>query len=520
MGESVAALVIQFATEQQVAEIEATAEPLADTQAAAPTQPMPAATPRTEETEAGGARLTERVNLAGAGERLRGLGDAVEGVDVRKQLRAAGAGVARGVAAVTGGLNRFLDVFFPEPAADGTGPRISTPLAAGATVLIAVVVTVVVVGLMLRNYGRDSCEDFVLMAEEEAAVAKTLTGHPAEAREAWEAVALHLSQAAEVCPPTDRRPAAALDEARGFIDEYDQVVRPRPAVTQLRTFPAGAALIAPVLHAPDVYTLDVANVALYRDQLMDNGYQLLEENSKPVLSRGDTVEGYAIERLVDIEWLEEGSVRTRNVLVALEPTSGIIVAYSPTLPPQAIALSGWEQWANPIAIAAWGGNIYILDPDADQVWRYRVAQDTGDYTAPPERYFEDINTNPDLAGAIDMAIDDQGNVYILFADGKVSKFWGGEAQEFNLIGLPLALEDARSMYLDSGPFAQALYLVDAGNESIFETTLRGNFAYHYRPANPETFVDMHGIHVRAGTGDVYLTAQNALYHFNKGTTGR
>ncbi len=520
-GDSASALVVQFVAPGQAPVIEAPAP----TEAEAAKEPVPKAPPKKEpvaaRTPTTGPKLPERITLSRAGGRLRDLGaaagDAARNLEVGRWLRTAGAALATGVARLAANLNRLLDVFFPEPTEEDAGPRIPTPLAAGATVLIAVVVTVVVVGLMLRNYGRDSCEDFVLMAEEEAALAKTLTGHPQEAREAWEAVMLHLSQAGEVCPPTDRRPAEAMDEARGFIDEYDQVVRPRPAVTRLRTFPAGAEIVAPVLHAPDIYTLDVQNAALYRDQLMESGYQLLEENSKPVLKQGDTVEGYAIRRLVDIEWLEEGSVRTRNVLVTLEPTSGLIVAYSPTLPTQAIPLAGWEQWQEPVAISTWGGNIYILDASADQIWRYRVAQDTGDYTAPPERYFENLNTNPDLAGAIDMAIDDQGNIYVLFGDGKVSKLWGGEAQEFNLIGLPIPLKQARSMYLDSGPFAQALYLVDAGNESIFETTLRGNFNYHYRPANPETFKDLRGIYVKAGAGDVYMTANNALYYFNKGT---
>jgi hypothetical protein len=500
-GASASVLVVKFALPEQV------------TEAAPPKEPPPV-----ERAAAAYQKLAVRIRETGLGQRLRDVG---READVGQALGSLGRALALGLARFTEVANWLLDLFLPEPDEEEGGPRIPTTLAAGVTVLIAVGVTVVVVGLMLRNSGRDRCEDFVRLSAEEAAQAKLLTGHPDEAREAWVAVRLHLEQALEICPPSDERPARALDEARGFIDEYDQVVRPRPAVTELRHFPAGTVPTGPVLHAPDIYTLDVVNVALYRDQLMENGYQLVEENTQPVLRKGDTVDGYVIEHLVDIEWMAEGTVRNRNVLVALEPTSGVLIAYSPTLPPAATPLVGWEEWMEPVAISSWGGNFYILDPGADQIWRYRVSPSSGDYSDSPERYFDNLATNPDLEGAIDFSIDDQGNVYILFEGARVMKFWGGESQPFSLDSMPMPLLEVRSIFLDSGPFAQALYLVDAGNESIFETTLRGNFAYHFKAANEEAFRDLRGVFVKSGTDNVdnvYVVANSGLYHFSKSTT--
>ncbi len=441
-------------------------------------------------------------------------GRGVPGVDVEGGLYWIGRTLALGVAGLTAAAGRLLDVFFPEPdEEDSAGVRIPTSLAAGLTVLIAFAVTVVVVGVMLRNYGRDRCEDYVRVAEEEAARAKNLVGHP-EAREAWEAVKLRLEQAMDVCPPTNPQPLQALEEARGFIDEYDQVVRPRPSVTQLRTYPAGAVLHGPVLHFPDVYVLDVENAAIYRDQLADSGYEIENAATSPVLSAGDGVDGYTIQQLVDIEWMDEGTARTRSMLVSLEPTAGVMIAYSPTLPPAAAPLQGWEEWGAPAAIATWGGNFYILDPGADQIWRYRLSASTGEYTDPPERYFENLATNPDLEGAIDLAIDEQGNVYVLFEDERVAKYFGSELIDFSLESLPVPLRDVRALHLDSSAFAQSLYLVDAGNESIFETTLRGNFAYHYRAANEEAFDDLRGVYVKPGTENIYVIANDSLYYFN------
>lgn len=444
-------------------------------------------------------------------------------LDLGAGLRRTGKTLALGVASLATAFNRLLDVFFPEPTDfdKDAGRRIPTSLAAGLTVLIASAVTVIVVGLMLRNYGRDRCDDFVQLYENEAAQARELVGHERdEAREAWIAVKARAEQALEVCPPDDERPLQALNEARGFIDEYNQVVRPRPSVTLLRRYPAigdeAPILEGPLLHSPDIYVLDVANNALYRDQLTENGYQVVKANSKPVLQKGDTVDGYVIERLIDMAWMTEGPVS--NMLVSLEPTRGVLIAYSPALPPQALSLVGWESWETPVAIATWGGNFYILDPDADQIWRYRITT-TGEYTDPPERYFSSLATNPDLADAIDLVIDDQGYVYVLFSSGSVVKYYGGDpVPEFSLDTLPLPLADVSAIHIDSSPFAQSLYLVDAGNESIFETTLRGNFTYHFKAANEETFEDLHGLAIKPSTDDIYITANNGLYHFKKAGT--
>ncbi|MBN1287393.1 MAG: hypothetical protein JXB47_18475 [Anaerolineae bacterium] len=498
-GSAAAALVVQLVTPEAHAAVAAHA-----TEAAAP-----ARTPR-----------AARARVDAAGEKLSAR---VARVDLGAGLRRVGSVLALAVARLAALFNRLFDVFFPEPTEfdEDAGARIPTSLAAGLTVLIASIVTVGVVGLMLRNYGRDRCDDFVRLYENEAVQARELVGHDREeAREAWVAVKARAAQAIEVCPPTDPRPLQALNEARGFIDEYDQVVRPRPSVTLLRRYPAIddnlPVLYGPLLHAPDIYVLDTANVALYRDQLNENGFQLVKTDSKPVLKKGDTVSGFVIERLVDMTWMSEGPVS--NMLVSLEPTRGVLIAYSPALPPQALSLVGWEAWETPVAIATWGGNFYILDSGADQVWRYRITAG-GEYSDPPERYFTTLATTPDLASAIDFDIDDQGYVYVLFAGGEVVKYYGGEpVEDFGLATLPVPLHDVRAMHIDSSPFAQSLYLVDTGGESIFETTLRGNFTYHFKAANEEAFQDLHGLAIKPSTDDLYVAANDGLYHFKKAGT--
>jgi hypothetical protein len=441
-------------------------------------------------------------------------------VDVGAAARKVGRGVALGVARTAEVGNRLLDMFFPEPKDDEEpGIRIPIGIAAGLTVIIAFVVAVAGVGLLLRNYGRDRCQDFIDILENDAAQARNLIGYPEQARITWDGVERRAEQAVEVCPPSDERPLDMLKEARDYIDQYDRVVRPRPAVTRLRSFPEGAVLHGPVLHDPDIYVLDEANMAIYRDQLVeqeDGSFKLADTDSKPVLVVGNTVDTYTIERLVDIEWMDEGTDRIRNMLVTLEPTQGVLIAYSPSVPPFATALPGPENWVDPIAIYPWGGRLYILDPAADQIWRYVVSSQTGSYTDAPEPYFDEVVTRPDLEGAIDFVIDEPGNVYILFSDGRVEKYRGGQRQDdFSLETLPVELREVRSLHIDSSRFAQDLYLVDAGNESIFQTTLAGNFAEHYKASNESAFEDLRGVCVKPSTNLTYALANDGLFFFNK-----
>ena len=85
----------------------------------------------------------------------------------------------------------------------------------------------------------------------------------------------------------------------------------------------------------------------------------------------------------------------------------------------------------PQLIKSFGGNLYVVDTKNGQIWRYRPG-DKG-FEGPPEPYFA-ANTKVDLTGV--QSIDIDGNVWLLFADGRLLKFYGGEQKPFELKGLP------------------------------------------------------------------------------------
>ncbi len=78
-------------------------------------------------------------------------------------------------------------------------------------------------------------------------------------------------------------------------------------------------------------------------------------------------------------------------------------------------------WANGTDIEGYLRFLYVLAPDAKQIYKYE-RQNTH-YSAPVG-----YNVNGDLTGALDMAID--GNVYVLKDDGTLLKLFRGEVQPF------------------------------------------------------------------------------------------
>jgi hypothetical protein len=206
-------------------------------------------------------------------------------------------------------------------------------------------------------------------------------------------------------------------DARNYLDCIDKVQR-RDLV--LYEFERGAQLVGPVVNGGiDLFTLDRTNGASITI-FSTSADGLTARGDDPIIWRGQTISSastlYTVGDLLDIEWLRSGGTAHDNVLIGVD-RSGLLVAYSPTFfeSAQQLVTGGWQ---NPIAMAVFRSNVYILDVGANQVWRY--VQPAGErlYSSAPEEYFN-VAELPDLTGAVDFGIDYDGAIYILFTDGTV-----------------------------------------------------------------------------------------------------
>ena len=191
-----------------------------------------------------------------------------------------------------------------------------------------------------------------------------------------------------------------------------------------------------------------------------------------LLKKGELYDGVRVGDVVDMAWMRAGGQRTLDTFVMLDRT-GTMFAYDAHTGIDALPVADADTWLKPEAIGGYFGNLYVLDPLLNTILKY-VPTDNA-YTTPPAPYL-----NPalgiDLTGAVDMAVD--GNMYVLFANGEVKKFWDGERVEFTMNGLPSPMRSPSAIFVSGEQEPDApgyVYVADTGNQRIVQFDKAGNY---------------------------------------------
>jgi hypothetical protein len=427
--------------------------------------------------------------------------------------------------AVVGLLANALNRLVPEPD-EGRRSAIPTNVAIGLAVMIPVVIVVAAVGMALLGAEKSAFQTYQERAQAAHADALRLSGGSCEnqaLRPLWVEV-LGLAQQAEALRPNDTDVLIIRADAENYLDCFDDVVR--RDLTLLRLYPRDAEMVSLIVHGGvDLYALDGKNGAVYHNTLNERGDGLTDSDDKRVIWSGQTISGatgnFTVGRLIDIEWLADGGTRPKNVLVALD-ADGLLIAYSPTYFSSAQRLVTEGRWQEPLALSVYRSNLYVLDRAANQIWRYVPPAGAESYPNAPEEYFNGDQL-PDLAGAVDFGISDDGAVYVLFADGTVRRYRRNvqgivEEQPFEFRQAPPgAMASGMALFVDNDPASRNLYVLDGINETVYETSWAGTFNQGYRPrGDPDAFQDARGFYADSVVrNNMYLLAGNRLYHFQR-----
>ena len=384
----------------------------------------------------------------------------------------------------------------------------------GSVLLIPVAL---VMGVWLLWLGGTGASEFELCADEvnrAAAVARNIASSDVNGTlSAWNATLLAIEDC-EVLRPGEEEMAAVRREGQSIIDRLYDIERRQ--MTPIEAFP-NASLTRVVLRGEDLYVLDDNNDQVYRVTLNQPGTGILPNSRQPItrMRRNASVGQFTVGDLIDITWAESGAGLTQgNVLIALD-RSGLVIEYSPTFLTQGVQrLLGVENWVNPIRFQAWEGRLYILDPGANQIWRYDPSG--GSYPGAPLEYFTGT-ARPNLANAVDFAIDNNGRVYILFREGVITLFRGGQQQDFRFAGFPAnqTLRDVDAMFFNLNPISPGIYLVSQATRTVFETSQAGTFFNSFRPFDESLFEQLHNVIVDDSRGMIYALSGNAILGFSK-----
>jgi hypothetical protein len=430
--------------------------------------------------------------------------------------------VQRGASAVALKLADSMDTIgnvverIGEEAADKPG-RLATFLSNGSTVLIPIALVMMVVVLWLSGTGASEFEMCVTEANEAAELARGIASNDVTGTlAAWNALLLTVERCNDINPndQPDMQLAALTREGQSIIDSLNQINRRE--VIPIEAFP-NATLTRGVLRGEDLYVLDNGNDQVYRITLTEDGRSMVANTRQPIatMRRGAAVGAFTLGDILDITWAESGSGLSQgNVLLALD-RSGVLVEYSPTFLARGVQkLLGTEQWHNPIRLSMWQGRLYLLDPGADQIWRYDPSG--GVFPGAPIEYFTGTQ-RPTLANAVDFGIDDSGRVYILFQDGVIAMFRSGEELRFGFAGFPpnQSIESAESMFLNTNPVSPGIYVTDRVNRTVFETSMAGTFISSYRAFDESNFDLLADVVADETKRMVYVLSGNSILAFPK-----
>ena len=299
----------------------------------------------------------------------------------------------------------------------------------------------------------------------------------------------------------------ALAAAQGKYDEImDRLnkVTPLYGVISLYQFKGTEHKLDRVVsNGIDLFVLDRGAQVVDHFALSATGDSVTPYPNYVVISKTQQLKDGIVGDLVDIAWAEAAVTNQHSQLLTLDASVGL-VGYDSRLGAARVPVTGREQWSYPELITSYNGNLYIADTKANQLWRYRPS-DNG-YENAPEPYFAK-GKEVDLTGLRSLAID--GNVWLLFADGRLLKFFAGEAQSFELNGLPDKLRSPAAVVVSRE--GDQLYIADGANGRILEFSKDGKFQRQFRAAEPTAFKDLRSLYLDEGTRLFYILAGDQLY---------
>lgn len=207
----------------------------------------------------------------------------------------------------------------------------------------------------------------------------------------------------------------------------------------------------------------VSSASLVKDQIMvadsNNGslYSVTADSKTASIIGGS--DNFKTKSYVDFQG--------KNIYVANK--NGIFSLESQIATPSA-------KWNQITGLKFFAGNLYLLDPQANQIWKYQ-GTDLG-FTGLTPYLKEGLSV--DLSHVVDFAID--GYVYVLSSSGEIVRFSGGTTTDFNITGLDTPLKNPTSIFATDE--TKNIYILDAGNNRVVVLNKEGNYQAQYQYRTP------------------------------------
>lgn len=161
-----------------------------------------------------------------------------------------------------------------------------------------------------------------------------------------------------------------------------------------------------------------------------------------------------------------------------------------------------NDWKSVGGFATYNTNLYILDKSQNQILKFL---NTGS-TYEKNDYFP-ASVRPDFSKAVSMTIDN--NIYVLFSDGSVAKYFKGQSEDFNFKGLDKNLVNPTKIY--STASLDNIYVLDNGNSRIVAFDKTGSFKAQYLSPVIKSAKDFE---VLEKDKKIYILSSGKIYKIN------
>ena len=305
----------------------------------------------------------------------------------------------------------------------------------------------------------------------------------------------------------DRQARALKLRIQRELDELSTVLRLRRAapLADLAALDPKADPWQLVVQGIDIFVLDPKSDRVYK-YLLDSDGQRVKPDENPVLLRkGDELGGgFNVGDLATMAWVPNGGARQHSALLALDER-GFVVEYDPYRGLTALPVYNPGGWGKVRSIAGYAGNLYLLDVGQHNLLWYPPGP--GGYVRMAYNYFHpDVTVN--VSTATDLAVDE--NLYLLYANGKVERYFAGRLQPFTAILPDSPLREGTALCV--GAVSKSVYVVDRPGQRIVQFSREGHFIRQLRYGGlPDVFVDLRDLAVDEENQRLYVLNGQTVY---------
>jgi hypothetical protein len=217
-----------------------------------------------------------------------------------------------------------------------------------------------------------------------------------------------------------------------------------------------------------------------------------EAKAEVILSEGDFVGVVKAGRPLQMTWAPD----TNGGRLLILDSDRQLFSFHPSKGTGLVSLRGADGWKSADGLASYNGNLYVLDSQGDQVWRYLPTDGGFD----SER--SGMLSGTDLAGAVGLSVG--GDIYVLTDKGNVRRFSGGQEMAFKMDGIDQPIVSPASLLL----MEEGLLVVDRGNKRVVALSFNGQFQRQFVSSK---FTDPQSVDVDEVAARLYLLDGDSFY---------